>query len=175
MQNAEDGSLSSTSSGEAHLGRMQTLQNALGHVEARLDPFLSRPRGEVMGELTGVEKANLNVALAYTMSSLFYVLLKTKGAPTEDHEVRTELQRISKAVQQVKSATSTGGAAVVDGGQRRVRVDPVAGRRVIQHALSGTEEQQPGKGRKRSAADGKSDGSPRKLKKWEGKGTGGNR
>ena len=131
---------------KSHLDRVASVRNALGHVDARLEPFLERPKEEVMRGLPGVDKAKLNVAMAYTMSSLFYVLLKTKGVPTENHEVRTELKRVSESLQQVKrkaaALSGNGDEPTSSTGQRRIRVDTAAGARVIQHALAGAPQQE---------------------------------
>lgn len=123
--------------------RLQALANSLDHVEARLEAFTSSPKQEVMASLTGLDKAKFNVAMAYTLSSLYYVLLKTKGLPTEGHDVRTELQRVAKCLQLVKrKATEISDLSEVGSidkdpqpEQKRLRLNAEAGRRIVERTI----------------------------------------
>lgn len=124
--------------------RVVNLQNALSHVEDQLAPILSVPRDDLLQGLDKFEKAKLNVALAYTMGSLFFVLMKLKGAPTAQHDVMSDLKQVSMSLSKVKTAQACGasGMAAVPGSiaeTPRVRVNTSAGQRVVAHALSGNE------------------------------------
>ena len=61
----------------------RNMANALGHVEARLESLLATPRAEVEDGQTPIQNAKLSCALAYSVGSLFYMLLKTKGLPCQ--------------------------------------------------------------------------------------------
>ena len=51
------------------------------------------------------EIARLNVVLSFTMSSLFYMFLKTQGASTASHPVKKELARIQEYIKKLKTAS----------------------------------------------------------------------
>lgn len=115
----------------SELKKLQTLENAIGHVKAELEPLLARPRDEVMAQMTSpTQKAKLSVATAYTISSLFYILLKAKGADTTKHDVIPTLKSVGTAFAKVKSATSSSSE------KPKIRVNAEAGKRVVQHALA---------------------------------------
>jgi hypothetical protein len=139
------------------LARLRTLTNAIGHVEVKLAPFLAQPREAFVAGLTPLDKAKVDVALAYAVSSLFYVLLKVKGGDPANHEVMGEIKRVGLALQKVKAkaaqvaggGSSGGGGSGVGGGRSnsgggagaapRLRVDAEAGKRVVAHALAGND------------------------------------
>ncbi len=115
------------------LARVQTLHHALDHVEHKLAPLVAMSR-ESLGK---VDKAKLNVAMAYTMASMFFVLLKTKGKQTVDHEVIHDLKRIGQSLSKVKSAAAAErGEPPSMPEQPRLRLDATSGKRIISFALA---------------------------------------
>lgn len=50
------------------------------------------------------DSLKLNTALAYTLHSLYYVLLKTQGKDVSDHPLKQEIERIKEYVQKVQEA-----------------------------------------------------------------------
>jgi hypothetical protein len=143
--------------------RLQTLQNALGHVEDKLSGMMATY--DRRSEMSRIDKAKLDVSLAYSLSSLTYILLKTKGIPTESHEIMEQLKNVGNVFKRVK--TSASGEKPVEESQK-VRVDVAAGERIIKHALATNEslDSQPAPfGGKKNKSEGESSGSKIKRSK----------
>jgi len=132
------------------LARLRTLDNAIGHIEAKLAPILAMSRDEFVAGLTPLEKAKVDVALAYALSSLFFVLLKVNGGDPTNHEVMGQIKRVGAALKKVKAkaAQSEGSSSSSSSNSssssssssaepvQRLRVDAEAGKRVVTHALA---------------------------------------
>ena len=56
----------------------------------------------------------MNAALAYTVNSLFFMYLKTRGVETKDHAIKSEIDRVKKYFGKIKAAGEgqAGGAGV---------------------------------------------------------------
>ena len=63
---------------EADFKSLENAGRALEHIEHTMSPLLSLERKQVTASLTPLENAQLNVALAYAVDSLFYILLRSK-------------------------------------------------------------------------------------------------
>lgn len=74
-------------------------------------------------QLSVEDSLKVNTALAYTLQSLFYVLLKTQGKDVSEHPLKQEIERIKEYVQKVQEALSEKPA---------VRIDQAAASRLIQ-------------------------------------------
>ena len=127
---------------EADMRGVQNARRALDHIEQSLGPLLELDRKQVVSSLTPLENAELNLALAYAVDSLFYVWLRSKNRATEDHPVKTELGKVKLYMDKVKKAKAAldedRGAADDDREDKRaLRVDTAAGRRLIIAALAG--------------------------------------
>lgn len=121
------------------LARLRNLDNAIGHIEAKLAPILAMSRDEFVAGLTPLEKAKVDVALAYALSSLFFVLLKVNGGDPTNHEVMGQIKRVGAALQKVKAkAAQSEGSSSSSSAEpaQRLRVDAEAGKRVVTHALA---------------------------------------
>lgn len=119
------------------IARVRNLRNALDNVESQLAPILSIPRETLTSSLGKLEKCKLSVAIAYTMASLFFVLLKTHGEPTAEHEVMSELKRVGSSLQKVKAAAAVASGEVIEQKEQpRIRVDTGAGKRIVSHVLA---------------------------------------
>uniref|UniRef100_A0A7S2DQ08 Nuclear nucleic acid-binding protein C1D n=1 Tax=Octactis speculum TaxID=3111310 RepID=A0A7S2DQ08_9STRA len=93
----------------------------------------------------------MNTAIAYTMDSLFYVLLKAKGVPVKDHAVKAELQRVGQYMKRIKEAEE-------GPEQPTLRVDSSAAKRLVRGGLAGNdrlaEQPAPFGGLKKRSAEG---------------------
>ena len=54
------------------------LQKSLQHLESKVMPFADLSKAEVESQLLKSEAANLNIAMAYGITSLYYVFLKSR-------------------------------------------------------------------------------------------------
>ena len=134
--------MSDAPASEADMRGVQNARRALDHIEQSLGPLLELDRKQVVSSLTPLENAELNLALAYAVDSLFYVWLRSKNCATEDHPVKKELGKVKLYMDKVKKAKAALdpdlGAADDDREDKRtLRVDTAAGRRLIIAALAG--------------------------------------
>jgi hypothetical protein len=61
----------------ADLSSLKKMNKALTHLDSKVQPLAQHSRQEVLKRLAQPEAAKLNVALAYGISSLYYMLMKT--------------------------------------------------------------------------------------------------
>eukprot|EP01125_Pyxidicula_operculata_P021263 TRINITY_DN811_c0_g1_i1.p1 TRINITY_DN811_c0_g1~~TRINITY_DN811_c0_g1_i1.p1 ORF type:complete len:189 (+),score=43.94 TRINITY_DN811_c0_g1_i1:693-1259(+) len=141
-------------------------------LEDTLKPFFAVELKELMSRLTPFEGAKLNIAMAYTLCSLFYMYLKTQGISPADHPVMEELQRVKSYIQKIKSISGEKQGP-------KMRVDVPAATRMIVHGTKSInidkqqdtkvdkqdkqQEANPSKGN--SKQDNKTKDGPRKSKK----------
>ncbi|ETV78377.1 hypothetical protein H257_07939 [Aphanomyces astaci] len=112
--------------------RLENLDNALGAVEEYLDVLTTKPVDELTTELAPIDKAKVQVGLAYSINALLYVLLKVQGVSSKDGrqtQVKQELDRVKGYIQKIKYSEEMAKG-------RQIRVDAEAAGRFINHALS---------------------------------------
>mmetsp|Transcript_17393 Transcript_17393/g.40843 ORF Transcript_17393/g.40843 Transcript_17393/m.40843 type:complete len:153 (-) Transcript_17393:140-598(-) len=68
--------------------------------------------------------------MAYTMGSLFYMLLRTKGVPCQEHEVKKDLARVGGYMKRVKDVESGGPE------KKKLKVNTEASSRIVQGVVS---------------------------------------
>ena len=97
--------------------QLDAFSGAVDKLEARLEPLLGIPRNELTSQISGLENAKLNLATSYSVCSLYYMFLKTRGVAPHGHPIKQELDRVQlymkKLAQWEKSqvTTATGGGA----------------------------------------------------------------
>jgi len=91
----------------------------------------------VSKDLSNVEDAKLNVSLAYTAASLYYILLNAKGGENaEQHSVHNELKRIKTYVEKLKTVEANArGVEAQEEPRRAVSINVSAAERVIAKEL----------------------------------------
>ncbi|OQR81086.1 hypothetical protein ACHHYP_16779 [Achlya hypogyna] len=112
-----------------HLGNASS---ALSAIEEYLAPLTTKSVDELTVNAAPIEKAKLQVGLAYSVNALLYILLKTQGASSKDlrqTQVKAELDRVKGFVQKIKYSEE-----MAKGPQ--VKIDAAAAGRFINHALS---------------------------------------
>jgi hypothetical protein len=111
---------------------------------------------EIVESLTPLESAKFDVAVAYNIASLYYVLLRAKGVSQQSHPIKAELDRIKGYVLRLKrvadevekaaiSGSSAGASATASGVSdeaisynvigSRPAADASAAKRMISHEL----------------------------------------
>lgn len=108
---------------------LKNFERALGHVRNSVRPLTLMSREEVGSCVSAADRAKLNLQIAYGVSSLFYMFLRTQGVSPSTHPVKGELERIRGyfgRLQQVGKPPE----------QRTLRVDTEASRRFIDSALA---------------------------------------
>ncbi|CAK4718502.1 hypothetical protein LEN26_002073 [Aphanomyces euteiches] len=112
--------------------RLVNVLNALSAVEEYLDVLTKSPVDELAATLLPIDKAKVQVGLAYSINALLYVLLKVQGVSSKDSrhtQVKQELDRVKGYIQKIKYSEEMAVG-------RKLRVDAEAVGRFIHHALS---------------------------------------
>ena len=93
-------------------------------------------RAQVTNPLNAAE---LDLTLAYTLNSLFWIYLRTQGVAPKDHAVSAELDRIKNYMVRLKQAKETKGApgGQGQGSDPQVTLNQDAANRFISAALAG--------------------------------------
>eukprot|EP00904_Undaria_pinnatifida_P000049 jgi/Undpi1/10044/HiC_scaffold_28.g12498.m1 len=86
-------------------------------------------REEVGSCISAADRAKLNLQVAYGVSSLFYMFLRTQGVSPSTHPVKGELERIRGYFGRLKQVGKPPE-------QRKLKVDTEASRRFIDSALA---------------------------------------
>ncbi|KJE89375.1 hypothetical protein CAOG_00858 [Capsaspora owczarzaki ATCC 30864] len=103
---------------------------AVDNLEAMLNPLLKAPAADLRAKLADkpLELARLELALAFTANSMFWMYLNAQGTAPEDHPVKNELARIKHYMTKVKTATEKTIA--------HPRLDKAVTDRIIAHNIS---------------------------------------
>lgn len=153
----------STSTSEAlHLATavIQTLQQRLDGIDQATQVLESFPSlDSVESQLSKHEAAKFNVALAYSLATLYFVEMNIQGKDTKSHPIQEILRRIKGYVAQVNArepssqpAQSTSPVMTEDGkrkqesssttkdkargGSKKVKIDAAVADRMVRHNLS---------------------------------------
>jgi exosome complex protein LRP1 len=86
---------------------LKSLSLSLDLLSANLNPiFEFDSLNTLNSQLSTEDSLRLNTALAYTLHSLYYILLKTQGKDLSDHPLKQEIERIKEYVGKVQEALS---------------------------------------------------------------------
>ncbi|CAM9157829.1 unnamed protein product [Laminaria digitata] len=108
---------------------LKNFERALGHVRNSVRPLALMSREEVGSCVSAADRAKLNLQVAYGVSSLFYMFLRTQGVSPSNHPVKGELERIRGYFGRLKQVGKPPE-------QRTLKVDTEASRRFINSALA---------------------------------------
>jgi hypothetical protein len=87
-------------------------EGALCDIEPLVQQILSQPWSRTCtSETSPLDSARLHLTVAYTVNSLYWMLLRTRGATVQNHPVRAELERIKKCLRKVKDAETRAATA----------------------------------------------------------------
>jgi len=107
------------------------LEKAIGSMEAELAPVLSVPIAQLRAQASNpLNAAELDLTLAYTLNSLFWVYLRTQGVSPADHAVTKELDRIKNYMVRLKQAKEP------ESGAPQMTLNQDAAKRFITAALA---------------------------------------
>lgn len=87
---------------------LEAFTASIDDLENLLDPILAESQ---LPESTVENSCKMNTAMAYSLYSLYYMLLRTKGMDTEDHQVKSELEKVKKYVEKVSKTLAPKPAA----------------------------------------------------------------
>mmetsp|Transcript_19933 Transcript_19933/g.20046 ORF Transcript_19933/g.20046 Transcript_19933/m.20046 type:complete len:134 (+) Transcript_19933:103-504(+) len=107
---------------------IKTLKDSLDDVGSSVDILLNKNYESVEEQLSNLESTKLNVALAYSIASLYYSMLKSKGSSIANHPIKSDLSRIKSYVDRINT---------IEKGvqQRKATVNVSAAGRLLKHEL----------------------------------------
>lgn len=86
---------------------LSSLSEALDNISNHLQPiFEYESLAQLNGQLAPEDSLKLNTAIAYTLHSLYYILLKTQGNDLSDHPLKSEINRVKDYVTRVQQSLS---------------------------------------------------------------------
>lgn len=142
---------------------LETFHEALGKVEDTFKPLLETSVDDLKEKMNPLQSAKLDLVVAYSINSMFWMYLTTQGVNPRQHPVKSELDRIKKYMGKVKEATEKKEASL--------RLDKGAAKRFVKSALwqpdagkgktpeaSHKEEEAPQKGESKKSEKRKSEG-----------------
>mmetsp|Transcript_28722 Transcript_28722/g.45034 ORF Transcript_28722/g.45034 Transcript_28722/m.45034 type:complete len:149 (-) Transcript_28722:1442-1888(-) len=132
--------------------RLTALEEAMTKLEQELEPALNTNWDTLTGDLEALDKAKLNLMIAYAADSLFFLYLKTQGQDPTQHPISEEVERVKSYLVKLKDAVSP-----AEREQARLRLNKEAAARFI---MAGT-----GQGGKRSEPEESPEPSPEGKKK----------
>ncbi|KAF4315690.1 hypothetical protein BBO99_00008558 [Phytophthora kernoviae] len=109
-----------------------SVEQTLAAVEEHLDVFKETSVEDFVAPLSPLERAKVQVSLAYTINSLLFVFLKTQGVSSKDirqTHVKQELERVKAFVKKIKDAEELAKGP-------KLVLDKAASKRFIHSALS---------------------------------------
>ncbi|CAG9315120.1 unnamed protein product [Blepharisma stoltei] len=87
---------------------LSSLSEALDDITNQIQPlFEHESLSQLNLQLTPEDSLKMNTAIAYTLHSLYYILLKTQGNDLSDHPLKKEIDRVKEYVSKVQKFLSS--------------------------------------------------------------------
>lgn len=112
---------------------VKNFHESISHVESALKPLLCVPYNNLVNKLEPLAKARIDLMIAYTVNSMYWMYLNTQGENAKDHQVKEELERIRKYMNKVKE--------IIDH-EKAAKFDKGAAKRFVTHALYDPKDRQ---------------------------------
>ncbi|KAG1706662.1 hypothetical protein DVH05_027514 [Phytophthora capsici] len=145
-----------------------SVEQTLAAVEEHLAVFKGTSMEDFVSPLSPLERAKVQVSLAYTINALLFVFLKTQGVSAKDirqTHVKQELDRVKAFIKKIKDAEELAKGP-------KLVLDKDASKRFIHNALSSdqvyvdavnTKEEQDTKTSKQEASNTKTQGKGKRA------------
>lgn len=114
-----------------------SLEEEVAKLEKILGPVIQTPLKDLKKSLTPFENAKLNLIMAYSINTLYYMFLKTQGLSPQQHPVTEELERVRDYFHKLNTV-----AGKTKPDQMTLRLNKDAADRFIKHALADVNEDQ---------------------------------
>ena len=105
---------------------VKSFHDSLTTVKTQLDLLQTVPRTELYEKLDPMGRASMDLMSAYTVNSLFWMLLKTMGVNPSETNVKQELDRVKEAMKRCKEIKDK---------EKRGKVDQGAAKRLVASGL----------------------------------------
>uniref|UniRef100_A0A3Q2FHJ9 Nuclear nucleic acid-binding protein C1D n=1 Tax=Cyprinodon variegatus TaxID=28743 RepID=A0A3Q2FHJ9_CYPVA len=136
--------------------QLTSFDSSVNAVKTMLEKLISISRNDQMQKLDPLDQAKLDLMSVYTLNSLFWMYLVTKGINPREHGIKQELERIRTYMNRVKEITDKKKAA---------RLDKGAASRFLRNALYDPEEKEQKKAASKKSADTDSEAPHKKRPK----------
>ncbi|XP_008427079.1 nuclear nucleic acid-binding protein C1D [Poecilia reticulata] len=136
--------------------QLTTFDSSVNAVKTMLEKLMSMSRNDLLQKLDPLEQAKLDLMSVYTLNSLFWMYLVTKGINPREHGIKQELERIRTYMNRVKEITDKKKAA---------RLDKGAASRFLRNALFDPDDKELKKAASKKPADAASEAPQRKRPK----------
>ncbi|KAM4729635.1 nuclear nucleic acid-binding protein C1D isoform 1-T2 [Anableps anableps] len=136
--------------------QLTTFNSSVNAVKTMLEKLMSMSRNDLMQKLDPLDQAKLDLMSVYTLNSLFWMYLVTRGINPREHGIKQELERIRTYMNRVKEITDKKKAA---------RLDKGAASRFMRNALFDPEDKALKKAASKKPAETASEGPQRKRPK----------
>lgn len=120
--------------------QLEQLVEHLGSLKESSNNFLTQDFREIIEELSSLEGAKLQVAIAFTLASLFYIKMNVCGKDLVNHPIHDELNRVKSFVSQLnqrekmsKTAASNENEEKESNPTKRPKLNTGAASRIIKH------------------------------------------
>ncbi|EGG19199.1 hypothetical protein DFA_02447 [Cavenderia fasciculata] len=115
-------------------------EGILDKIEGQLSPFFNHTLKDHQQHLTPLQSAKLNILVAYSLNSLFFMYLQTQGVSPHNHKVKPELDRIRHYITKLQSLSKKESGVADEKEQKpSMTIDSEASKRIIQHSLASNE------------------------------------
>ncbi|KAI9093110.1 hypothetical protein DFS34DRAFT_273225 [Phlyctochytrium arcticum] len=111
---------------------LNSLETVVAQVDSLLQPALEVPLDVQLGKLEPMQRAQLEVLMAFAINTIIFVFLKMNGVSPQDHPVKRELDRIKTYFVKLKQAAGLNKAPM--------KIDKAASKRFVFNALAGNSE-----------------------------------
>lgn len=115
---------------EKKISTVDSTKLALENVEPFIEDIVDADLQEIETSCPPIENAKLNVGLAYTLASLYYISLRLKGISTKEHPIQKDINRIKLNAAEINKASSENESSL-----KKTTVNVEASKRVISHEL----------------------------------------
>ncbi|KAI9639439.1 Sas10/Utp3/C1D family-domain-containing protein [Dioszegia hungarica] len=105
------------------------LESSLAELETALSPLFKQEWAAQMDGLDPLERAKMDVMIAYTIVDLIWIYLKMKGVDPAKHEVSSELERVRTYYGKIRSIENP------EDDSRKYKLDTQAAGRFIAHGI----------------------------------------
>lgn len=113
------------------LDSLRETQNCVDDLKGYLERFLLLAEPDVLAELTPLQRARAFLVMATSASALFSVRLRCSGIRSDEHPIRTELERVSLHEDKWRKYDDWNKAPL----RPSVKINPQAATRFIEHSL----------------------------------------
>lgn len=106
---------------------LNNVKKSLERIDDCIYPLENLSYAEVCSQLKAIEAVKLDVSMAFSIASLYYVSLCVKGVNTQNHPIKDELNRIKGYVEKISK--------LEESRKRKLELDVPAASRAIQFEI----------------------------------------